>query len=43
MASLRIDLNKVSLDQIWQLIDFEDKGYIDAWHGARCRQRFAGR
>ena len=29
-ALQRIDLHKVSLEQIWQLIDFDNKGYIES-------------
>ena len=29
LAMQRIDLHKVSLEQIWQLIDFDNKGYIE--------------
>ena len=30
----RIDIHKVSLEQIWQLIDFDNKGYIETLHKA---------
>jgi len=40
--NLGIDLNKVSLEQIWQLIDFEDKGCIDISEFADCLMEMHG-
>ncbi|CAE7946586.1 ANKHD1, partial [Symbiodinium sp. KB8] len=34
--NLGIDLHKVSLEQIWQLIDFDNKGYIEISEFADC-------
>ena len=32
----RIDIHKVSLEQIWQLIDFDNKGYIETVAAHSC-------